>query len=102
MERCGKWKRLLKKRELLAYYLLCREDGTKWNIGDAVNVLVNSLYLTRKTAFSVIRRLKRMNLLVGDTPMEYRCVGFLNYIEELYKNYICRKRKRLSPDKGTV
>jgi len=93
-EDCGRWSRLLKKRELLAYYRLCREES-EWNIGEAVDQLCKELLFTRRVSFSIIRRLKRIGLLVQIDHVRFRCVPFTNYIEELYKNYICKKRRRL-------
>lgn len=95
MSDCGRWSRLLKKRELLAYYVLCSEDSRKWNIGEAVDVLVKTLFFNRKTAYSIIRRLRRMGLLVREDHVTYECIGFQKYIEELLRNYVCRKKQRL-------
>lgn len=92
---CGKWSRLIEKRELLAYYLLCREDGLKWNIGDIIDKLVSELYVSRKTAFTITRRLIKMNLLHSIDKFVYKCIGFEKYIEELYRNYVCKKKNRL-------
>lgn len=94
MSNCGKWRRLLKKRELLAYYILCREKGIKWNIGEAVDHLMNNLLLRRKTVFSILKRFKRMGLLIQIDNLTYSCYGFNEYIEELLKNYVCRKKQR--------
>jgi len=92
---CGKWNRLLSKRDLLAYYLLCREDGRVWNTGDIIDKLEKELYVSRRIAFSITRRLYRMNLLQRVDYYVYKCTGFNKYIEELYKNYVCKKKSRL-------
>lgn len=92
---CGQWSRLLNKRELLAHYVLCREDGLEWNIGEIIDKLMNELYVSRKVAFTITRRLRRMNLLKRIDNYVYKCIGFEKYIEELYRNYICRKKSRL-------
>ncbi len=94
---CGRWNRLMKKRELLAYYVLCREDGRVWNTGSIIDKLMNDLLFNRKTAFSVLRRLKRIGVLIPIDKTSYRCIGFEKFFEELYKNYICRKKRRLNP-----
>ncbi len=94
MSECGKWRHLLKKRELLAYYMLCRDSGREWNIGEAVDLLTNELLVERKVAYSIIRRFRRMGLLEQINNLIYRCYGFNEYIEELLRNYICRRRQR--------
>lgn len=91
---CGKFSRLLKKKELLSYYVLCLEEGKVWNIGEAVDVLSNRLNIGRRTCFSILRRFRRLGLLEGINEVDYRCLGFLKYVDELYRNYLCRKRKR--------
>jgi len=91
---CGKWSTLLKKRELLAYYILCKVDDRLWNIGEAVDYLVANLMVERKAAFSILRRLRRLELLVRESELYYRCVGFEKYFDELLKNYVCRKMMR--------
>lgn len=96
MAACGKWSRLLKKRELLAYYTLCRESGRVWNIGEAVDYLVENLLVTRKAAFTITRRLKRLGLLVRESDLTYKCVGFEEYFRELLNNYVCKKRLKRS------
>lgn len=88
---CGKWSRLLRKRELLGYYLLCRDSGLEWNVGDAIDRLTRSLLVSRKVAFSIARRLIKMELLQRVDAYKYRCVGFEKYFEELYRNYVCKK-----------
>lgn len=85
----------MKKRELLAHYILCRENGKTWNIGEAIDTLMDTLLVNKKTAFSIIRRLKRMGLLVKDGEMVYKCVGFEEYIRALYENYVYKKKRRL-------
>jgi len=92
---CGRWRRLLKKRELIAYYVLCSDGARDWNVGEAVDVLMNKLYLDKKTAFNIFRRFVKMGLLNKFNELNYRCYGFMNYIDELYRNYICRKKRRL-------
>ncbi len=92
---CGRWSRLMKKRELLAYYILCREDGVKWNIGEAVDTLMDKLCVSRKVAFSIIRRLKRIGVLENIDKLVYRCIGFNKYFNELYRNYVCKKKRRM-------
>jgi len=93
---CGKWSRLLKKRELLAYYILCRESGRIWNVGEAVDYLVENLLVTRKVASTITRRLRRLGLLVKEADLTYKCVGFEEYFRELLNNYVCKKRLKRS------
>lgn len=84
--------RLMKKRELLSYYLLCMEEGRVWNVGEAVDELVSKLGMSRKVAFSIIRRFRRIGLLVRAGDLDYRCYGFLRYIKDLYESYAERRR----------
>ena len=95
-EQCAsRWSRLLKKRELVAYYLLCGlEGGRVWNIGEAIDYLVRELCLSRKTAINIIRRYKRIGLLEPRDHVSFECVGLKTYLEEIVKSYVClRKRK---------
>lgn len=88
----------MKKRELLAFYLLCSKKEVRvWNIGDAIDVLVDELLFTRKVAYSVFRRLKRLGLLEHVGEYKYRCIDFNMYFDELLKNYICVKKLKRNP-----
>jgi len=87
------YRRLLKKRELLSYYLLCREKDRVWNIGEAVDLLVNELFLTRKTAFNIVKFLRKMGLLITVDTLVVKCLGFNEYFDELLRNYKYRKRR---------
>jgi hypothetical protein len=85
----------LDKRDLLAYYLLCSFlDKRVWNIGEAIDVLVNRMYLSRRVAYSVFRRLRRLGLLIHRGDLVYECFDFNKYFEELLKNYVCGRRRR--------
>ncbi|MEM1661557.1 MAG: hypothetical protein QXP72_05590 [Desulfurococcaceae archaeon] len=90
---CGKTTRLMKKRDLVSYYVLCLEEGRVWNIGEAIDELVSKVGLTRRIAYSVLRRFRRTGLIVKTNDLEYRCYGFLKYIEDLYRSYVCRKKR---------
>ncbi|MCD6301333.1 MAG: hypothetical protein J7L82_04605 [Staphylothermus sp.] len=91
----SRWSRLLKKRELVAYYLLCGwEGGRTWNIGEAVDYLIKELCLSRKTAINIIRRFKRLELLNQRDQVSLSCVGFKSYLEEIVKNYVCLRKRR--------
>ncbi|WP_244372335.1 hypothetical protein [Staphylothermus marinus] len=98
-EECrSRWSRLLKKRELIAYYLLCvKKKNDVWNTGDIVDVLVNELLLNNKTAYNVFRRLKRIGLLVRVGEYMYKCIDFTEYFDELLKSYVCVKKLRRKP-----
>ncbi len=88
------WSRLLKKRDLIAYFLLCREPR-KWNIGEALEYLVENMYVSHKVAHSIVRRLIRMQLLsrVGEVDLE--CIGFMEYIKGLARSYIASRSRRV-------
>ena len=91
----SRWSRLLKKRELVAYYLLCGwEGGRVWNIGEAVDYLIRELRLSRKTAINIIRRFKRIGLLEPRDQVSFVCIGLKTYLEEVVKNYICLRKRR--------
>lgn len=88
----------MKKRELIAYYLLCvRKKTNVWNTGDLIDVLVNELLFNRKTAYSVFRRLKRIGLLVRIGEYTYKCIDFNEYFDELLKSYVCVKKLERKP-----
>ena len=94
-QRISRWSRLLKKRELVAYYLLCGwEGGRVWNIGEAVDYLVRELRLSRKTAINIIRRFKRIGLLEPREQVSFVCIGLKTYLEEIVKSYVCLRRRR--------
>ncbi len=87
------WSRLLKKRELIAYFILCR-SGRVWNVGDIIDYLIDNLYVSRKVAHSIFRRLKRMKLLIRMDDVMYKCIPFEEYFEGLYRSYVGKKMKR--------
>ncbi len=83
----------LKKRELVAYYLLCSNENT-WNIGDAVDFLVSKLCLSKKTAYNIFRRLRRLGLLRRQVDLVYKCVPFKVYIERIVEDYVYTRSER--------
>lgn len=85
----------MKKRELVAYYLLCGwEGGRVWNIGEAIDYLIRELCLSRKTAINIIRRFKRIGLLEPRDQVSFECVGLKTYLEEIVKSYVCLRRRK--------
>ncbi len=83
----------LKKRELVAYYLLCSSENT-WNIGDAVDLLISRLCLSRKVAYNILRRLRRLGLLRKQFDLVYKCVPFHVYIKRIVEDYVYTRSKR--------
>lgn len=92
-----KWSKLFKKRELLAFYSVCyKSKKNTWNIGELIDYLMQRLYLSRKVAFSIIRRLKRSGVLVSVGKNELRCIDFIDYLDSVLENYASRRARRLS------
>ncbi len=83
----------LKKRELVAYYLLCREPRI-WNTGEAVDFLVKKLCMNTKTAYNVLRRLRRLGLLRYLNELSYECVRFNEYMDRLVEEYSSARTRR--------
>ncbi len=92
-----KWSRLLKKRELLAFYLVCyKSKRNTWNIGELIDYLMHRLYFSRKVAFSIVRRLKRLGVLVSVGENELGCIDFLEYLDSILENYASRRARKFS------
>jgi len=86
--------RLLKKRELLAYYVLCREER-EYNVGEAIDIIIEKLFLSRKVAWNILRRLVRLGLLTRIDNIHIKCRGFYNYFDALLQSYRERRAHRI-------
>ncbi|GEM_PF-1650702 len=85
--------RLLKKRELLAYYVLCKEE-IEYNIGEALDTIINELILSKKVAWNILRRLIRLGLLTRTDNVHVKCKEFYSYFDALLQSYRERRARR--------
>ncbi|MCE4612307.1 MAG: hypothetical protein F7C07_00535 [Desulfurococcales archaeon] len=88
-------KRLLKRRELAALWLLSREGPT--DIGEALDVLSREMCVTRRTAMSIIKALARLGLVslrVSGGRIDFRVVDPLTYVRSVALSYIESRRRK--------
>ncbi len=90
--------RLLKKRELLAFYILCKDGEREYNIGEVLDIIMNELILSRKVAWNVLRRLIRLGLLRRINNVYVKCIDFSHYFDSLLRSYKEGRVRRI----GTV
>jgi hypothetical protein len=89
-----KYTRLLKIRELSAYYVLCGTGRREWNIGDAVDELRVKMKTSRKASLNIIRRFIRIGLLeLKDDHVTVKCIGFDEYVRGVVESYLERRMK---------
>lgn len=90
--------RLLKKRELLAFYILCKGGEREYNLGKALDIIMKELILSRKVAWNVLRRLIRLGLLRRINNVYVKCIDFSYYFDALLRSYREGRVRRM----GTV
>ncbi len=84
--------RWLKKREFLAYYLLYRTYGSNcFNIGEAMDLLIQRYCCSRKVAHNIVKRLYRLGLLVKEDNLVYRCRDLFEVLDTYLTTYITRR-----------
>lgn len=82
--------RWLKKREFITYYLLFRLfKGREVNIGEIIGVL--SLFMSRKTAFNIVRRLKHLGLLKRTNKVDYEVIDLQEYLDRIATVYLIQR-----------
>ncbi|MEZ0394647.1 MAG: hypothetical protein ABWK00_06365 [Desulfurococcaceae archaeon] len=89
-----KWSRLLKKRELACYVILCDGSRGTFNVGEAAERLVREVGLSWRTALNVVRRLRKMGLLVAVDEVMLECIDPLEYLRGLARSYVERRSSR--------
>ncbi len=87
--------RLLKKRELLAFYILCKDGEREYNIGEALDIIMNELILSRKVAWNVLRELIRLGLLRRIDNVYVKCIDFSRYFDALLRSYREERARRI-------
>ena len=88
-------KRLLKRRELAALWLLSREGPS--DIGEAIDILSREMCVTRRTAMSIIKALSRLGLVslrVSGERVSFKAEDPLTYVRSIALSYIESRRGR--------
>ncbi len=82
------------KREIAAYVLLKERLGSRFNIGDALDVLQQ--YYPKKAAMNILKRLVKLGLLEKVGPYEYATKDLWEYLKEKSYEYLEARKKRYS------
>ncbi len=91
-KRISRW---VKKREFLSYYLLYKRFSTdKFNIGEAIDVLVREFCMSRKSAFNVFRRIYKMGFIERIDKLVYRCLEPSDILDAYLRSYREKRLKR--------
>jgi DNA-binding FadR family transcriptional regulator len=90
-------KRLLKRREMAALWLLGSSASGPMNLGDAMDLLCREMCVSRKTARAVIKALARLGLasvsVVGG-EVKVKAVDPSYYVREVALSYIEARKGR--------
>ncbi|ALU12399.1 hypothetical protein EYM_03330 [Ignicoccus islandicus DSM 13165] len=87
--------KLCDKRVLALYFLLrSKFNEDVFNIGEAWEVSRN--YFTKKVFMNLFKRLKKLNLIVQLSPMEYKIQDLCSILEESSFRYLSQRSKSSS------
>ena len=88
-----------KKREFITYYLLFRLfKGKKVNIGEIIGVL--SIFMSRKTAFNIVKRLRHLGLLKRTNKVDYEVTDLQEYLDRIATTYLMQRLVKRAKSSG--